>query len=461
MLCPSPRGFGRNSRTTNSPAEATSPESLIRLTPRPAAYALSSKNKPRGLLILLLTAAILGFAQEYPRPSGYVNDFAHVLSSGVAESLNQELAAFREQTSIEIAVVTVNSLQGESIEDYTRGLAAYWGVGERGRNNGVVFLVAPTARKMRIETASGVQPVLTDNRADAIRDSVILPRFRAGDIPGGILDGTRAIMSALKENAQPPSDDATSTARKFPDTWFLAGIAALVVLLLVIVPPIRRSNARHFVLADQGAFARELTHVEGDAAHPDVMQHTRALLAALKDEFAASSIPWLTSAQGNIDWVEASKTLHSFYKRLRRIATTIRDEITVAARARTEGAKLLNDLPGMLDQAEAKLGNGKQSTKAAEQLAEAREKYRQAQARYADTGDTDWLFLYPLLIESQQNCARAETIHQQVNTDSSFVTGAGGFDGGGGSGGGGAGSDGGGGFSGGGGFDGGGSSGSW
>jgi uncharacterized protein len=144
----------------------------------------------RRLPILLLAAAAPALAQEYPQPSGYVNDFAGVLSPVVTQSLNQELAAFKKKTTIEIAVVTVDSLRGQSIENYTRGIATEWGVGKRDRNNGVVFLVAPNQRKMRIETALGIRSVLTDARADSIRDSAILPRFRAGDLPGGIVEGT-------------------------------------------------------------------------------------------------------------------------------------------------------------------------------------------------------------------------------------------------------------------------------
>jgi uncharacterized protein len=88
--------------------------------------------------------------QQYPKPSGYVNDFAGLLSHDQGAALNSELAAFEKRTTVEIAVVTVPSLKGHNVEDYTRGLAKEWGVGKAGRNNGVVFLIAPNERKMRI-----------------------------------------------------------------------------------------------------------------------------------------------------------------------------------------------------------------------------------------------------------------------------------------------------------------------
>lgn len=276
----------------------------------------------RCLPILLLAAAAPALAQEYPQPSGYVNDFAGVLSPVVTQSLNQELAAFKKKTTIEIAVVTVDSLRGQSIENYTRGLATEWGVGKRDHNNGVVFLVAPNQRKMRIETASGIRSVLTDARADSIRDSAILPRFRAGDLPGGIVEGTHALMTLLDEMALQPAGRGGSLALFI--AFIALGPAALALVLFVIAPPVRRWNARRFVLGDQGAFANELSQTAGRADHPDVKEYTRQGLARLGRDFVSSSIPFLTAAQEKTDWIEAARQLRSFYRRPHRLSRRYR-----------------------------------------------------------------------------------------------------------------------------------------
>src|SRR6185369_8300148 len=148
------------------------------------------------LLLLVTVISETLHAQEYPKATGYVNDFAQLLTKEEGKSLNQELVDFEKKTSIEIAVVTVNSLEGATIEEYTQGLATTWGVGKSNKNNGVMFLIAITERKMRIQTASGSREILTDELADEIRDDIILPHLKANDWSTGIIEGTHAIMGA-------------------------------------------------------------------------------------------------------------------------------------------------------------------------------------------------------------------------------------------------------------------------
>ena len=370
-----------------------------------------------GFFSLLLLPIAPACAQPYPRPVGPVNDFAHVLSPIAAESLSRELSAFQGKTTIEIAVVTVNSLEGKRIEDYTRGLATEWGVGKRGRNNGIVLLVAPNERKMRIETASGIRSTMTDARADAIRDVTILPRFRVGDMPGGIIDGTHAIMRLLDETSPPPkAEDSKSIGRTWKDTrvffFVVSGIGGMAALLFMIAPSIRRARARHFVLQDRGAFSQQLMPAETNAAQPDVTKKTRRELAVLRTDFIVSAIPSVT-AMDNTDWIEARKELESFYNRLRRINSGVRNEIALAEAARSNGPRLMQELPGLLEEAKNKLAKGKKSRKAAKHLEEARAKHKQARRQYSDT--TDWVITYGLLYDSRECCMRAQTMHQQLN----------------------------------------------
>ncbi|MGC9605216.1 MAG: TPM domain-containing protein [Minisyncoccia bacterium] len=364
-------------------------------------------------------------AAEYPKPTGYVNDFARLLSHDTAGSLNQELIVFEKKTTIEIAVVTVSSLNGESIENYTRELANAWGVGKRGQNNGVVFLIAPNERKMRIETASGARLILTDSQADAIRDETVLPRFKAGDMPGGIIDGTHAIMRALDAassaaaEAIPISQSENLYQWTAEDTKILeygtGGIVGAIVLSFLIVPPIWRSKARKYVLKNKAGLAEQLTEAEKTAANPDVKAGTRKKLAELKENF--SPIYRLTINDRHVDWVEAREKLDSLGYPLSDIVVTMKDEIAFAEKARREGPKLMKKIPSMIEAAQKKLAEGKPSKEAVRHLEEARAQYAQAQGRSSEMTVTDWVILYLILTNAQSSCASAESAHEYANTD--------------------------------------------
>jgi uncharacterized protein len=96
-----------------------------------------------------------------PSPQGPIDDFAQILDAATTSSLKQLVDSVREATSAEIAVVTVPSLQGMSVEEYANKLFGAWGIGKKGKDNGLLVLVAPTEQKMRIEVGYGLEPVLT------------------------------------------------------------------------------------------------------------------------------------------------------------------------------------------------------------------------------------------------------------------------------------------------------------
>jgi uncharacterized membrane protein YgcG len=422
------------------------------------------------LLSLLLVAPV--WAGEYPKATGYVNDFSHVLSVEQGASLNAELVAFEKKTTVEIAVVTVPWLNGQSIEDYARGLATEWGVGKRGQNNGIVFLIALKERKMRIEVASGAQSVLTNDRADQIRDEAILPQFRSGNMAQGIIDGTHAIVQAFEGGSAPIAGAESAPApQSNPNDWtpedtrillrVLGTVLGIAVLLLLIVPPMRRANARKYVLAKKGVVAENLAETEVLAKNADVKEETRQELAQLKAKFVSIDS---MNASDKVNWIKIRKDLDSIYRSgyeyysiptLISLFSKIKGEIAFGKKAREEGPKLMEQLPGILDAAEKKLAAGEQSEEAAKYIAEARTQYAQAQNQHSGMTVIDWVILYAILSSAQSNCANAESAHADANeehsssssrsddSDSSFGFGESG------------------GFGGGGGFDGGGSSGSW
>lgn len=146
---------------------------------------------------LLFTPLLLALNVP-PQPDGYVTDRARLLSLSTREALETTLRAFEEKTSNQIAVVTFQSLEGESLEDFSMRLAEAWKPGQKRRDNGVILLIFKDDRKVRIEVGYGLEGVLTDALSGQIIRQVIAPHFRGGDYEGGVTAGVDAIMRATQ-----------------------------------------------------------------------------------------------------------------------------------------------------------------------------------------------------------------------------------------------------------------------
>lgn len=136
--------------------------------------------------------------QNYIRLTGRVVDEADLLSDAEEQQLSAKLAALERGTGHQIVVATVTTLQGKPIEDYSVCLANHWGVGRAKEDDGVVLLVAPIERKVRIEVGYGLESALTDAEAKAILDGRVLPEFRAGQMSKGIEAGVSAIIAEVQ-----------------------------------------------------------------------------------------------------------------------------------------------------------------------------------------------------------------------------------------------------------------------
>ena len=137
-------------------------------------------------VVLLLVPTALYSAIPTARPTGYVSDFAGVLSSEQKTSLENKLSLFNASTTNEIAVVTVKSLDGDYIERYAVELFSAWGIGTKKNNNGVLLLVAVDDHKMRIEVGYGLEGALTDAISSQIIRNDLTPAFKQNDFYGGI-----------------------------------------------------------------------------------------------------------------------------------------------------------------------------------------------------------------------------------------------------------------------------------
>jgi uncharacterized protein len=207
---------------------------------------------PRSLasLLLALLAIILpqgAPAQTFPPLTGRVVDAAHILPADVAVRLDRKLAALEQQSRRQLVVATLPDLQGYDIEDYGYRLGRAWAIGDKQRNDGALLIVAPKERKVRIEVGYGLEPVLTDGLSTIIIQQQILPRFKAGDMPGGIEAGTDAVIHQLQ---LPPEEAQKIAAQAQPHPAQPgqkgSGFGALIWIgfffLFFVLPMLRRQR---------------------------------------------------------------------------------------------------------------------------------------------------------------------------------------------------------------------------
>lgn len=152
----------------------------------------------KAFLFSLVLLPFLANAFVVPeKPNSYLNDYAGVLSSEERISLEEKLRSFEIQSTNEIAVVTVKTLEGDAIENVAQQIFTEWGIGKEDKNNGVLFLVAVDDRKMRIHTGYGVEGELTDVGTAYIQDTVVAPAFREGNYSLGINGAVDKMIEAL------------------------------------------------------------------------------------------------------------------------------------------------------------------------------------------------------------------------------------------------------------------------
>lgn len=219
-----------------------------RLAPRMAVLGLIARRLPvlgigRALAALLwgllivwpgLVTEALAADPAFPALTGRVVDGAGLLDAEARQRLSDKLAAFEAKTSDQIVVATVPSLDGLTIEDYANRLFRHWTLGTKEHNNGVLLIVAPNERKVRIEVGYGLEGALTDALSKVIITTAITPKFKQGDFAGGIEAGVDAIVSILTGDAEEwqrrakPADDTSD------EEAFIHAVIFIVVLGLFI-----------------------------------------------------------------------------------------------------------------------------------------------------------------------------------------------------------------------------------
>ena len=161
------------------------------------------------VLAVVFTVAMFAAAAEVPFLSGRITDNAEILSQTMRRSLTDLLKAHEDSTGNQIAVLTVSTLGGESIEEYATAVFDAWKLGQKGKDNGVLIIVAPSERRMRIEVGYGLEAKLTDLLAGRIIRNIMTPRFKAGDYDGGVKEGVKAVITALEGGEVPEAGAET------------------------------------------------------------------------------------------------------------------------------------------------------------------------------------------------------------------------------------------------------------
>lgn len=196
----------------------------------------------RLVMLLALFAGVPAAAQTFPPLSGRVVDAANVIPDDQEAAITAKLKAVEDQSGRQFVVATVPSLEGYPPEDYGYKLGRAWGIGQKGENNGLILLVAPNDRKVRIEVGYGLEPIMTDALSSVIINTQIIPRFKAGDLPGGIMAGVDAIVPQLTLPAEEAQKRASLAGQQRDSGGGDAGAAmfGLFVFLFIILPIILR-----------------------------------------------------------------------------------------------------------------------------------------------------------------------------------------------------------------------------
>jgi uncharacterized protein len=186
------------------------------------------------LLLCLVPGGLRADALVFPALTGHVVDQANLLQADVAGSLETRLADLEQKSGIQFVVATVNSLQGQEIEPYANELFRHWALGEKTKNNGVLLVVAPKEKKIRIEVGYGLEGTLTDALSKIVIVNAIAPRFKAGDFAGGITRGVDDVITILTTDSSEWTKKP-QVRRDDPESAFDAILPFLIVALVIFV----------------------------------------------------------------------------------------------------------------------------------------------------------------------------------------------------------------------------------
>lgn len=189
-----------------------------------------------GLLLVLTVLVPVAGAREVPALKARVNDYAGMIDAGTERRLEQMLAEFERAESTQIVVLTVPSLEGDSLERFSIKVAEAWKIGRKGVDNGAILIVARKERKLRIEVGYGLEGKLTDMTAGRIIRNIMVPSFKNGRFAQGIADGVGAIMDIVQGEFETPP----SPVRRPGGETGLSGVLIPLVVFVFLIAQLGR-----------------------------------------------------------------------------------------------------------------------------------------------------------------------------------------------------------------------------
>ncbi|WP_211437435.1 TPM domain-containing protein [Campylobacter sp. RM16190] len=183
------------------------------------------------LTLLFISVTIFAADIKFPELTGRVVDEAGILKQETKDKLTEILANHEKNTTNQVVVVTVNSLQGQDIESYSLKLGRHWGIGQKDKNNGVLLVVAPNEREVRIEVGYGLEGSLTDATASSIIQRIIVPKFKNSDVDQGVLQATYKILDFIDNDAN--NNYVTDPMEDMFFTLFASMVGGSLILVFI------------------------------------------------------------------------------------------------------------------------------------------------------------------------------------------------------------------------------------
>lgn len=183
------------------------------------------------------------FAQSFPALTGRVVDNAQMLDPITRTALERKLQAYEDKSTDQVVIATINSLDGYEISDYANRLFRHWQLGQKGKNNGVLLLIAKEDRKVRIEVGRGLEGNLTDALSKYIIQGAIVPKFRAGDPSGGVSLATDNIISVLSGDAEELKRRSVRPEKQ--EEFDVTALIPVIIFIIIVLIMMRNMKSAH------------------------------------------------------------------------------------------------------------------------------------------------------------------------------------------------------------------------
>ena len=204
---------------------------------------MKKKSSLLTVLILIFACTALG-ALEVPALKGYVNDYAGILSSSEEQQISQIFSAMEKTTSVQGSVLTIASLEGESIESFSLRTVEDWKLGQADRDNGLLIILAMEEKKIRIEVGYGLEGTMTDAKSGYIIREIVIPQFKKGNFANGLYQGASAVSGVITSTSDISEEELSSYRRKEKSSRPGIPFNFIIFIIIIILSSIGRMGRR-------------------------------------------------------------------------------------------------------------------------------------------------------------------------------------------------------------------------